>query len=268
MINGEVRNNANYSSTTSSNEDCISKCQNNVSCIVMEYNSVSGLCRQWEYGVFAIEATVMKTTPETNPNSHDFKTILPNDTCPESLDAINITFVSYFFILVYVPWTKVDGGWTIGICPDGFKRFNRPFRYVCIKAVPMAYGVSKLDAQAMCASMNANLIGVDSEAEATWMWEYVKQTATGDTNRYWMGGERAVTFSKTNFKYEDGITINTAPLMNGSISDLSITESGIVNENSTDFENCLNIRYENGVTTKIDDVACSFTGVSGAFCGF
>uniref|UniRef100_A0A1I7TBP8 Apple domain-containing protein n=1 Tax=Caenorhabditis tropicalis TaxID=1561998 RepID=A0A1I7TBP8_9PELO len=168
-----------------SNEECIDSCLNDSACVLLQYNSINDECFQWNTSLH-LQFLLLQ---ESGPESHYyvmFKVDLPNDTCPASLDNVNL----YFFTdIYYISWIKTYFGWQAGYCRDGWRRLIRSTP-TCIKAVPMLFGTSKPEAEAKCNSIGAKLIGVETENEVNWMWEQVKQNASGQKSLYWLDGER------------------------------------------------------------------------------
>uniref|UniRef100_A0A1I7TBQ1 CW domain-containing protein n=2 Tax=Caenorhabditis tropicalis TaxID=1561998 RepID=A0A1I7TBQ1_9PELO len=238
-INGEVRGKPD-SNRTMSNEECIDSCLKDSTCILIEYNSASDHCFQWEsikYPLNPIE--VVETEPETE-NFVLFKARFPDEICPTSLDLLNITIS---LLDKNISWTKTDEGWRLGFCKDGWKRFNRKLLPVCIKAVLIHKGVSKSDAESMCTSMDAKLIGFETFGEADSMWEQLDDDELDIL--FWL----------------DGVTET-------SVSTYSITlkNSGNVSEDKTKESEGVKYVPESG--TMLTDVSCNATNTGGAFCGY
>ncbi|EGT36866.1 hypothetical protein CAEBREN_05522 [Caenorhabditis brenneri] len=145
---------------------CFNGCYDDSDCFLVEYDSDS-MCSFYNFSTIQESLKVVKTEPESQMYVA-FKTILPEDTCPVSFEAINLTYIhpdgrAY-------PWKMLSDGFSFPKCRYGWKLFRRADKNVCMKVIKTDTKVTKTIAELNCEGLNSLLIGVETFEEATWMW--------------------------------------------------------------------------------------------------
>ncbi|CAL2028430.1 unnamed protein product [Caenorhabditis brenneri] len=154
------------SSSLTTKNLCFDGCYNDSDCFLVEYDS-NNMCSFYNFSIVEKSLKVVETEPEVQMYVA-FKTILPEDTCPVSFEAINLTYV-HADGTAY-PWRIVSDGFSFPKCRYGWKLFRRADKDVCMKVIKTSKTMTKTIAEINCEGLNSLLIGVETLDEANWMW--------------------------------------------------------------------------------------------------
>ncbi|EGT36878.1 hypothetical protein CAEBREN_25514 [Caenorhabditis brenneri] len=145
-------------------KDCFDKCYNDPDCILAEFDSEQ--CSLYTFSSTQTPLKVVETEPE-NLMYVAIKTILPEDTCPVSFEAITLTYIHPNGTAF--PWKVDSDGFYFAICQNLYKRFDRPSGIsVCIRQIDTLFA-NRTDSIKFCSLFNATIIGVETQEEVVWM---------------------------------------------------------------------------------------------------
>ncbi|EGT35155.1 hypothetical protein CAEBREN_00785 [Caenorhabditis brenneri] len=171
------------SSSLTTMELCFKRCYDEDDCFLVEFHS--GECVYYYFSLVETSLKVVETEPESLMYVA-FKTILPEDTCPVSFEAITLTYVNPDGTAY--PWKVLSDGFSFPKCRYGWKLFERADKNVCIKLFKAATEITKIQAENNCEGFNSLLIGVETFEEANWMWDEL--SAVSDGSAFWLDGVR------------------------------------------------------------------------------
>ncbi|EGT36864.1 hypothetical protein CAEBREN_00416 [Caenorhabditis brenneri] len=190
----------------------------------------------------------------------EMETTLPKDTCPFSLQSIDLTYSPDPSFYSYT-WTPTETGWSFPGCRDGWHLSIRSSDLsVCIKVFLL--DSNQNEAKDFCKKQDSVLIRVQTVEESHWMKKTV-QSLVSSNQFFWIDGIRNCTGREeycNNFDYSDGLTTGNAALTSDGNALLSFTSNGYI-------ENCLIIMSNWESNATINDVQC-VTEYSGMFCGY
>ncbi|EGT36852.1 hypothetical protein CAEBREN_22838 [Caenorhabditis brenneri] len=236
---------------TPSASNCHIDCYYNSTCFLV-YKDSEGVCIQYSY----LDNPKNLSVVAANDGSQVyFKATLPNDTCPATLNSLNLTYTptNYFSYT----WKPIANGWAFPGCANGWHLSVRSENLtVCIKGFYQT--VYRSAAIKTCTDRSSVLIGVQSVEESQWMREEIGNLTNKSYAPFWIDGVRNCTGIEPGcrrFDWSDGLTTGD-PLLPEESASLSVTDK------SQRLENCLVV-----TVTGLNDVACS-NAQKRMFCGY
>ncbi|CAL2028433.1 unnamed protein product [Caenorhabditis brenneri] len=195
-----------------SDDDCVSWCYTTDDCFLV-YMDSRQTCMALTFSTSSLKNLSVERRNETGDGSLVyFKTTLPDDTCPSSLESIDLTYSPDSSIYSYT-WTPTETGWSFPGCRDGWHLSIRSSDLsVCIKVFLL--NSNQNEAEEFCKKQDSVLIGVQTVEESQWM----KKTVQGlvfSNQFFWIDGIRNFTGREqycNNFDYSDGLTTGNAAL--------------------------------------------------------
>ncbi|CAL2028427.1 unnamed protein product [Caenorhabditis brenneri] len=250
---------------------CFDGCYNDSDCFLVEYNS-ENICSFYNFSTVQESLKVVQTEPESQMYVA-FKTILPEDTCPVSFEAINLTYIHPDGTAY--PWKVLSDGFSFKRCQQGWKLFERRNgNTVCMKMMGKAVGVTKNQAEADCRESGALLIGVENLAEVDWMWDHL--STVSNNYSFWLDGVRNKSCRpQTPSSHDKSLGCNVFDWSNDLTNGSSLFSSG---DNSLEMsyfvegnipEDCLVVAIDRNLKKMLNDVPCTnYRNSNGMICGY
>ncbi|EGT36862.1 hypothetical protein CAEBREN_18635 [Caenorhabditis brenneri] len=250
---------------------CFDGCYNDSDCFLVEYHS-SNTCSFYNFSTVQESLKVVKTEPESQMYVA-FKTTLPEDTCPVSFEAINLTYIHPDGTAY--PWKVLSDGFSFKRCQQGWKRFERRNgNTVCMKMMARIVGITKNQAEADCRASGALLIGVETLAEVDWMWDHL--STVSNNYSFWLDGVRikrcrpsANTHEAKNaacdiFDWSNDLTTGSSLFFSGGkFLEMSYFVGGNIPED------CLVVAIDENLKRQLNDVPCTnYRNSNGMICGY
>ncbi|EGT35197.1 hypothetical protein CAEBREN_06265 [Caenorhabditis brenneri] len=245
-------------------EDCIDRGFTHTNIILVTW--IDGVCSGYNSGPITTPILVVETE-EDSGNYVAIKTFNAN-TCPATFNDIDLTFVQVNGDTY--PWVKTADGVSFSGCRSGWTRFDRANgRSVCLQAFKLSFRVTKATAISACQQASADIVGVETKEELTWMFEQ-KNSLVGRDNSFWVDGERVPEclppinqkeLGCNNFKWSNDLTSNVANLSDKNLADMSYYDPY-----ESKAENCLVLFSFHG---QLNDASCTqFNSAEGVICGY
>ncbi|EGT36887.1 hypothetical protein CAEBREN_00856 [Caenorhabditis brenneri] len=266
-IYGKVESgpNSTFSPVETTLKQCIDFGFNDPNCFMVTWTE--GGCLFYNYSPITKPMLVVETE-EDSGSYVAIKTFNAN-TCPATFNDIDLTFKSMNGDTY--PWSKTADGVSFSGCRSGWTRFDRANgRSVCLQALKLSFGVTKPAAISACQQAAADIVGVETKEELTWMFEQ-KNNLVGQNNSLWVDGERVpeclppIELKKVagcnDFTWSNDLTSNVANLSDKNLADMSYYDPYQARP-----ENCLVVW---SVHKKLNDASCTqFNAASGVICGY